>query len=322
MSIKKVLAYIKSKNNFLITTHTNLEGDALGSVLSLYKLLRLLNKKAFIVIADKIPEEYLFLSDIEKIKKFDKNLKRVKFDCFIVLDCSDLRRTGEVYKINSPPKTILNIDHHISNERFGEINWVEPAASSTCEMIYKLYKKLNIPLDKDIALLLYVGILTDTGSFHYPNTRAFTHLAVSELLKYNLDTYKIYKEIYENIPLEDARLLSKILSGFKETLGAKVIWFQIRQSILNKNKISSDLTEHILSFGRAIKGVEVVVLFKENQGRKNEIRVNLRSQGKIDVNRIAAFFGGGGHRTASGCTIKGKIEEVTRKVLDKIKESF
>jgi len=322
MSIKKVLAYIKSKNNFLITTHTNLEGDALGSVLSLYKLLRLLNKKAFIVIADKIPEEYFFLSDIEKIKKFDKNLKRVKFDCFIVLDCSDLRRTGEVYKINSPPKTILNIDHHISNERFGEINWVEPAASSTCEMIYKLYKKLNIPLDKDIALLLYVGILTDTGSFHYPNTRAFTHLAVSELLKYNLDTYKIYKEIYENIPLEDARLLSKILSGFKETLGAKVIWFQIRQSILNKNKISSDLTEHILSFGRVIKGVEVVVLFKENQGRKNEIRVNLRSQGKIDVNRIAAFFGGGGHRTASGCTIKGKIEEVTRKVLDKIKESF
>jgi phosphoesterase RecJ-like protein len=300
-----------------------LEGDALGSELAFYGLLKKLGKHATIVNEDALPYGYDFLPGKENIKKFKNNLKKqLNFDCFVALDCSDLRRTGEVYRINTDAKPILNIDHHLSNQWFGDVNWVEPHASSCSEMIYKLYKKVRLPLDRDTAILLYVGILTDTGSFHYPNTTSFTHKAVSELLKYNLDIHQIYKNIYENIPFSDMKLLSKILPQIKRCVSGKIAWFQIGEGVLKNKKLSFDLTEHILGFARAIKDVEVVALFKENLGVKDQIRVNLRSQAKVDVNKIASFFGGGGHRTASGATVHGKIDQVRRKVLAKIRESL
>jgi phosphoesterase RecJ-like protein len=240
----------------------------------------------------------------------------------VVLDCSYLSRTGEVYRLNSQQKPVLNIDHHISNAKFGDINWVEPATSSCSEMIYKLYKAMRIPLERDTAVLLYTGILTDTGSFRYSNTTSFTHRIVSELLKFNLDISQIYKNVYENIPFEDMQLLAKILPTIRREASGKLVWFQIKKNLLRNKKLSFDLSEHILSFGRAIKDAQVVVLFKENLGVRNEIRVNFRSQGKVDVNRIAQSFGGGGHKTASGATIYGEIEQVRRRVLAKIKQAF
>jgi len=320
--LKKVVACIKRYKNFLITSHTNLEGDALGSELAFYRMLKKLGKGAVIINEDDLPYGYGFLPGKNSIKKFKKGMKKARFDCFVTLDCSDLKRTGEVYRMNIDNKPVLNIDHHISNGRFGDINWVEPHASSCSEMIYKLYKKLRLPLDRDTALLLYVGILTDTGSFHYPNTASFTHKAVSELLRYNLDIPQIYKNIYENVPLEDIKLLSRILPHMRISAGGKLAWFQIKRNMLKKGRLSFDLTENLLGFVRTIKDVEVAVLFKENLGVKDEIRVNLRSQGKIDVNKIASFFGGGGHKTASGATVRGKIDQVRRKVLAKIEEAL
>ncbi len=322
MSLKKVVASLRKNKSFLITTHTNMEGDALGSELAFYGILKKLGKKATIVNEDALPYGYEFLPNTDKIIKYKDNLKEIKFDCFVALDCSDLSRTGEVYRLNSEQKPVLNIDHHISNQKFGDINWVEPRASSCSEMIYKLYKALRLPLDRDAAILLYTGILTDTGSFRYSNVASFTHKAISELLKFNLDIPKIYKSVYEDIPFEDMKLLAKILPAMKRDAGVRIIWFQIKHNMLRNKKLSFDLSEHILTFGRAIKGVEVVALFKENLGVENEIRVNFRSQGKVDVNKIASFFGGGGHKTASGATVKGNIDQVRRKVLAKIKENL
>lgn len=331
MSLKKVVAHIKNNKYFLITTHTNLEGDALGSELAFYRLLRKLGKYATIMNEDNVPYGYDFLPGINKVEKFrgkifDKvrknRLKDIRFDCLIILDCSDLARCGRVSKINIDNRPIVNIDHHISNDKFGNINWIEPAASSCSEMIYKLYKRMRIPLDRYAALLLYVGMITDTGSFRYSNTNSLTHKAASELLKYNLDIVQIYKRIYENIPFEDMKLLTKILPNMKQSAKGKIIWFQIKKNMLKNKKLSFDLSEHILSFGRAIKDAEVAVLFKENLGIKDEIRVNFRSQGKVDVNKIARFFGGGGHKTASGATIHGQIDAVRKKVLAKIRDNL
>jgi len=322
VGLKKVVEYIKRNKNFLITTHINMEGDAAGSELAFYRLLKAMGKRATIINDDNLSYEYSFLPGINQIKKFKKNLKNIKFDCFVILDCSDLERCGQIYKINTANKPVLNIDHHISNQRFGDVNWVEPHSSSVSEMIYQLYKKLDLPLNREIAMLLYVGILTDTGSFRYPNTTSVTHKIVSQLLRYNLDIAQIYKNVYENIPFQDMKLLSKILPTISRDANGKIAWFQIQRRILKNKKISFDLTEHILHFARAIKDAEVAVLFKENLGKKNEVRVNLRSQGKVDVNRIASFFGGGGHKTASGATVKGKIEDVRKKVLAKIRESL
>lgn len=322
MSLKKVVDCVKKHKNFLITSHTNLEGDAFGSELAFFNLVRKLGKAATVINEDNLPYGYDFLPQKNKLIKYKDNLKGIEFDCFVALDCSDLSRTGEVYRLNSEKKTILNIDHHISNRKFGNINWVEPHASSCSEMIYKLYNALRVPLDKDTAIFLYTGILADTGSFRYSNVSSFTHRAVSELLKFNLDVPRIYKSVYENIPFEDMKLLGKILPGMRRDVKGRIVWFQVKQNILRNKKLSFDLSEHILSFGRAVKDAQVVVLFKENLGVKNEIRVNLRSQGKVDVNMIAQLFGGGGHKTASGATIHGKIDDVRRRVLAKIKENL
>lgn len=323
MSLERVIACIKRNKRFLITSHTNLEGDALGSELAFYRLLKKLGKTATIINEDSLPYGYDFLPHKFNIKKFKENLKKqIRFDCLVVLDCSDLSRTGQVYKINTRAKPILNIDHHISNERFGDINWVEPDTSGCCEMIYKLYKKLNLSLDRKTALFLYAGILTDTGSFRYSNTTSFTHKVVAELLKYNLNVVEIYKNIYENIPFKDVKLLVRILPNIRLVEKGRIAWFQIKRNMLRNKKLSFDLTEALLGFARSIKDIEVAVLFKENLGVKDEIRVNLRSQGRIDVNKIAAYFGGGGHRTASAATVKGKIEQVRRKVLAKIQETL
>lgn len=321
MSINKAITCIKDNSSFLITTHTSPEGDALGSELAFYLLLKKLGKKAMIVNADAVPINYAFLPQVEKIKS-RKNSEGFKFDCFAILDCSDMKRCGEVSRVDLAGKTVLNIDHHISNEKFGGVNWVEPYASSASEMVYKLYKKMRVPFDKDAALCIYVGIATDTGYFRYVNTNAVSHQAAAEFLKFGLDIRQIYKNIYENIPFEDMRLLSRILLNINRSADGKVIWFQVERQMLKAKNLSFDLTDEILSFARAIKDVEVAALFRENLGAKDEVRVNFRSQGKVDVNKIAQCFGGGGHKTASGVTVKGKIDDIRRKVLAKIKEAI
>lgn len=322
MDLKKLAAALKRNKKFLITAHVNPEGDAIGSQLAFLSLLKKLGKSAIIVNEDAVPYEYGFLPGKDNIVRFKDKPRRLGFDAMIVLDCSDLKRAGEVYRLNTDKKLVINIDHHISNQRFGDLNWVEPGSSSTSEMVYKLYKELRVPLDRNSAICLYTGIMTDTGSFRYTNTTSFTHQAVSELLKFDVDAPGIYKNIYANVPYADMKLLSRILTGMKREAQGRLIWFQIRRSLLRGKKISFDLADHVLSFGRAVKDAEVVVLFKENLGAAKEVRVNFRSQGRYDVNRIAKYFGGGGHKTASGATICGALEPVRKKVLARIREGL
>ncbi len=323
MSLKKIIAQIKASNNFLITTHVNSEGDALGSELALYRLIKALKKNAVMVNEDSLLYGYDFLPDAGKIIKYKSNLKGIEFDCVVTVDCSDLKRTGEVHKINAESKPVINIDHHISNAGFGDLNWIQPQASSCCEMIYEVYKKLKVRLDKETALLLYVGISTDTGSFRYSNTTSRTHKIAAELLRYDIDVARVYNKVHGNLPYQDMEMVAKILNDMKRQHQGKIIWFQVKANLLKKYEpIHADLTDSVMNFGRAIKDAEVVALFKENLGVKNEVRVNFRSLGKVDVNVIAGYFGGGGHKTASGCTIHGDIDNIRRKVLKKIDENM
>ncbi|MFH1398156.1 MAG: bifunctional oligoribonuclease/PAP phosphatase NrnA [Candidatus Omnitrophota bacterium] len=323
MSLKKVSEVIRNNKSFLITSHTNLEGDALGSELAFYKLLRAKGKKAVIVNEDSLPYGYDFLPGNKVIRKLSHNLKNIKFDVFVVLDCSDLKRPGEVYKLNTANKPVLNIDHHISNSKFGDINWVDPKSSCCCEMIYRIYKELEVAIDKDSALCIYVGLATDTGHFRYTNTTSATHEIVSDLLKYKVDVSRIYRHLYGDVPFSDMQLVSEVLKSMSRESDGRLIYFEMTKAMLKEHKkIVIDLGDYILSFGRAIKEAEVVVLFKENLSKDNQIRVNFRSHGKVNVNEIAKAFGGGGHFTASGCTIKGSLDSVKNRVLNKIKETL
>lgn len=324
MNPKEIIAQIKKRDNFLITSHVNPEGDAIGSELSFYRLTKALGKNAVIVNEDAASYNYGFLPGVSHILRYKDVLKiRVEFDCLAVLDCSDLKRTGEVYKLNTADKPVFNIDHHISNTDFGSFNWVDAKASSCSEMIYRLYRQAGVSLDNESALALYAGILTDTGSFRYSNTTGTTHKIVAELLKHDIDVASIYSKVYGNQPFSDMRLVARILSDMRSSRDGKLIWFEIKSGILKRHKtICVDLTDWLLNFARAIKGVEAAVLFREELGTKREVRVNLRSQGKIDVNGIARFFGGGGHRTASGATIQGGFDKIKNDVLKKLREGI
>jgi len=322
LSLKKVVAEIKKHKSFLITAHTNLEGDALGSELAFYFLVKSLGKDAMVVNEDETPAEYQFLPGTNIIKRYRSNMKNLDFDCFVAVDCSDPQRTGEVYRLNKEQKPVINVDHHISNKYFGDTNWVDPHASSASEMVFELYKKMGVKFSDESALCLYVGIMMDTGSFRYSNTTSTTHRAVSELLKHKINVVEVYKYLHENIPYQDMRLLAKLLPTFKRTAGGKIIWCQIKHNLLKNKRLAFDLTDSLLTYARAIKDMEVCVLLKENLGVHNEVRINLRSQGKVDVNKIAASFGGGGHKTAAGATIQGNINSIRRKVLAKIKENL
>jgi phosphoesterase RecJ-like protein len=189
-------------------------------------------------------------------------------------------------------------------------------------MVYKLYKELGVVIDKPVAICLYVGISTDTGSFRYSNTTSLTHKIAAELLKCGLDVPFIYRNIYENVPYQDMKLLADILPGMRRGAGGKVVWFTIHKNLLKNRLLCFDLSEHLLSYGRAIKDAQVVVLFKENLGSNDEVRVNFRSQGKVDVNKIASCFGGGGHRAASGATVHGDLDDIRKKVLARIRKAL
>jgi bifunctional oligoribonuclease and PAP phosphatase NrnA len=316
VSIQTICRSIKKYNNFLIVAHTNPEGDALGSQLGFYNLVKKLGKQATILSDDELPYGYDFLPGLQYIKRLDKQSRRIKFDCLAVLDCADLKRTGGVYKLkqNQP---VLNIDHHISNQNFGDENWVDPQASSCSEMIYRLYKKMRLSFDRNCALVLYTGIMTDTGSFHYSTTSSATFSAASELLKFGVKPAQVYRYAYENIPPQEIKPLFNILSGVKFFAQGRIAVFEITGRPNVKNQ-AFDLADQVLNFGRLIKGVEVVALFKENLGKKLQVRVNLRSQGRVDVNKVAAFLGGGGHKRAAGCTVSGSVPSVKRKVIAQI----
>lgn len=322
MSLNEVCRNIKKYNNFLITAHTSPEGDALGSVLGFYNIVKRLGKQATIIIDDRLPYGYDFLPGIKSIRHLGKKLESIKFDCLVVLDCADLKRTGRVYKLNKNRQLILNIDHHVSNKIFGDVNWVDAQASSCSEMIYRLHKRLHLEIDKNTALVLYTGLMTDTGSFRYSNTASSTFSAAAELMKFGINVAQIYRYTYENITSQEAKLLLKFLSKIRFFGQRKIATFQIDSKLYKGKRVGLDLADQVLSFGRAIKGVQVVVLFKHNLGLKSQVRVNLRSQGKVDVNKVAAFFGGGGHKTAAGCTVLGSFSVVRRKIIAKINQQL
>lgn len=310
---KKLLAEIRKKRNkvFLLSAHIHLEGDALGSELALASLLRRLGKKVFVYNEDTPPAEYLFLPGVDSVLTDDPD---VDYDVAMIVDCSDLSRTGKVHKAVGPEKLIINIDHHVSNNRFGHINWIEPRASSACEMIYDLFKALRMKINRAEAILLYTGIMTDTGAFKFANTTSKTHQAAADLLKNNLDIYQIHRRIYETMSFETVKSYGKILRSLRRDESGKVAWLEISYALLRKDPVLAQQTDSIIHFARCIEGVEVALLFKEIQ--REEIRVNLRSTGRADVNAIAQSFGGGGHKMSSGATLKGSLREVVVKLVE------
>lgn len=315
---------IRKYKTFLITAHVNLEGDSLGSQLAMKEFLTRMGKDAFIVDNDNVPEHYKFLPGADEVRNVQDRIR--DFDAAVVLDCPTLQRVGRVKEvIEKRAKAIINIDHHISNEEFGDVNWVEPNASSAGEMVYRLFKETGVLLTKESALSLYIAILTDTGSFNYENTSSVTHEIAGELLGYGLDPAVVSESVYERRSIEDLKLLGLVLATVKLNKEGTLAYMEVTREMLKQTGADISKSEGLINYARSLDKVKVAVLFKEDAGDDNRINISFRSKGDgdaVDVNKVASFFGGGGHMRASGCFIEGTLKQAERKVLAKIEEAL
>lgn len=317
MSVRTVKAAIKKFNKFFITSHINPEGDAIGSQVAMARLLKKLGKESVMLDDSPVPGVLRFMKGSEDIlKEMPHNFN---FQAMIILDSPDLARIGRVKEFIKKDSVIINIDHHISNVNFGKYNWVEPGFSSAGEMVYDLFKAFKAKIDLDDAIALYAAIMTDTGSFRYSNTVSKTHRIAAELVDIGVKPYEMHTKIYETSSIQDTNLLGESLQTMKLTDDGKVAWLWVTKDMLKKTKASLEGTEGIINFARSIDGVDIAILFRET-GTDDRVKVSFRSKGKADVNKLAGVFGGGGHPTASGCTVFGKPEDVQKKVIDAAKE--
>lgn len=324
--LTRAIDVIRKNKAFLITTHVNPEADAIGSELAFARLLSKLNKEAHIVNESKIPEECKFLPEIGSINilqhssgKSDGERGR-RIDCMVFLDCSEQSRAGRTGELLNPEKDSLNIDHHISNTAFARVNWVVPDASSACEMVYRLYRELKIEIDSPAALMLYSGMMVDTGSFRYSNASAKTYRIAASLIEKGVSPRFVYNRLFENSKFADIKLLSEVLSTIRHDARGMIAWADVPRRLLKSGLASIDLAESALSIMRSIAGVELAIIFKEVKDQRGKLRINFRSQSKFDCNCLAREFGGGGHKNASGATVSGDLSEIKEKVIRQAKK--
>ena len=312
--MKKIIQTIQKNKTFLLAAHVNPDPDAIGSELALMYYLKSIGKKVIVLHEEKIAERFSFLPGYRSARVVPAS-KKVNYDVAIVLDCGDLNRIGPVKDVLVEGKPLINIDHHVTNTRFGTINYVDSKASATAEILFDLFQAAKAKLTKNMALNLYAGIMTDTGSFRFENTTAQTHQIVGELLKQGVSPTKVYSQIYETVPLGDLQNFTKLVSGFK-TVKSKVVYVELTKKIMNKFSPQFDLRDAIFKFLRSAQGVEVFVIFTEI--KKDVTRINFRSAGKVDVAQIASLFKGGGHKNASGGQIKKSMKVAKQLVLKEI----
>lgn len=313
---KKVLDVIARHERFLISAHVNPDPDALCSEMAMALFLKALGKKVTIVNEAAVPERFQFLPGIKIVKSWQEG-KRLAYDCAVILDCGDVKRIGKVGTYLQANRPLINIDHHVTNTNFGDVNCVMTTCSSTCETLYELFKRSKCALSKNMSLHLYAGIMTDTGSFRYENTTARTHAIAAELLKYKFSPLKVYHKLYEMMPLSDVEAFTKMVNRFEPLYKGKVISVMLSKKLMAKFSKDFDLRDTMFKFLRCIQGVEVVVIFTEAE--KKMTRVNFRSIEKVDVAAVANHFGGGGHVRASGCQVNQDMKSTREVVLKTLK---
>lgn len=315
---EKVIELIKKNSSFLITSHINPEGDALGSELALALTLEKIGKSVKIWNRDPVPEIYKFLPYSEKIYH-GENINR-RYDVLILVDCGNMDRTGWVDKNNLPANSVFVIDHHLTESPLKDNGWIEPDASSTGEMIYNLVSSLGIEIDLDIAVNIYTAIMTDTGSFRYSSTTPDAFRIAGILVEKGVNPSKINREIYESFPFRKIRLLGYALRTVGKNQDGRVAWMTINKRMFKLANARAEDTEEFVNNLRSVKGVEVAILFRQ-KGLK-AFKVSFRSRGKVDVAKIAEVFGGGGHRNAAGCELKGNLTEIKKKVVKMVEREI
>jgi phosphoesterase RecJ-like protein len=299
--LERVGAELRARDRFLLTAHEGPDGDALGSLLGLHNVLTQLGKDSVMFMAAKefpLPIEYRFLP-LEEV--FHEPPADMADRTVIFLDCGNIDRMP-VEWLTAGGNDVINIDHHHDNTCFGDINLVEVDASCTAEIVYDLASLLGAKITPEIASALYVGLITDTGKFMYENTNAHTHRVAADLIEAGVDVDDTYRRLYENVPLEKLRLVSRALDGITSHCDGRLAISYITTADYEATGASEEMTEGLIDHLRSIDGVKVAAVIRDlgNRGRAAR-KVSLRSSaGDVDVSAIARVNGGGGHKRAAG----------------------
>jgi len=316
--MNEAVLMINNSSDIALIAHVMPDGDTLGSCVALKQALEIIGKKVDIYCEDPVPHTYSFLERIQKIKMPPEPIKQ--YELVIAVDCSDKERLGYTCNLlfDKAAKTI-NIDHHVSNTEYADINIVDSKAAATGELIYELIIELGVKPEKTIAEALYTAISTDTGSFCYSNTTSRTHYIIAKLLEYGVEVDKLSTILFKQHSIAWTRLLGKALETLELYLDGKVALIYISKEMIDKVGANEGDTSGIINYAKDIEGVELAIMLKEE---KDSVKVGLRSQYLIDVSQIARQFGGGGHIRAAGCKIETSLEEARNIILKAVKEAF
>jgi phosphoesterase RecJ-like protein len=316
----EVKEIIRGAERFVLVTHVNPDGDGIGSQIALHRHLVSLGKTSRIINGHPPPANYRFLHDDGEVEVYDADRHGgviAAADAIFVLDISNWDRLGACGPaVRESRARKICIDHHVSNNRFADVNVIDRTASSTGEMIYRLIEGSGDGLTPDIALPLYVSIITDTGSFRFSNTNSRVHRIAAHLVDLGVNPRHTYEKIYETSSIGRLRLLGLALSELRMAASDRLVWVKITREMLDRTGTRPQDCEGFVDYLRLLKDVEVCLLLIEvGEGR---LKVSLRSRGAVDVNRLAAEFGGGGHRHAAGALLQGSVEALERSLLQSV----
>lgn len=308
---------LKKHHRFLLSCHVTPEGDAIGSIYAMESLLRRLGKKTIVVSEDPFPKR-LYCLNPKRWNQID-GVKPQKYDALVTADCPTLGRIGRVQDLINPETVIFNIDHHVSNEYFGDYNYVIPNAAASGEVVYDIFKHMKVPITKEDAANLYIALSTDTGSFKYGNTTVRSHQIAAELIKKGIDIEKINEDTYATYSLNKINLYSRLLSRVKTADNGSLAWAVMKKEDIEQSGATYEDAEGFIDFLKYIREVKISFFMIE---MSNAVRVSFRSKDPYDVNGVATYFKGGGHKKASGCMIHLPVEEAEKMVLARIKKEF
>jgi phosphoesterase RecJ-like protein len=312
--LSQVVELIENKDRFAITSHIRPDGDSLGSSLGLFWLLRALDKDVEVIMRDPAPHSYQKLPGADTVRvtpAVDRD-----YDGVFVIECSDIDRPG---LIDLEKQFVVNIDHHSTTELFGTVNWIDSTASAVGEMIYNLCKATGVRVTKEIAECVYTALLTDTGSFHYSNTTERTFKIASELVRTGVRPAKSAEAIFGSYQWAKIELLSQVLATARRDESGHVAWMRQTMEMQERTSASDEDADGFVNYPLAVGEVEATALFKECS--PGVYRTSLRSKGDVNVAKIAELFGGGGHRNAAGCTLRGDWDEIEQKVVPLLRDA-
>ncbi len=314
----QILNFIKERDDFIITTHLSADGDAYGAALAMAFLLDKLGKTYEIVFHDQEKQEkYKYMWGWEKILHFSRNWPKV-YSSGIVVDVPSKTRIGDPAELLPQPESCVKIDHHPVEENFSNYNLVETAASSTCQLIYEIILKSGIPFNYDVANLLLSGIMYDTGRFSFSNTNKRDFEIAAHLLSFDVNPNIVASHLFFNNDFDSMKTIGYGLANMKSPLNGKVCLIYLPLDIM---QLADQLDiEELANYSLAVEGVEVGLFIR--QPEPDFIKVSFRSKGLVDVNKVARFFGGGGHIHAAGCRVRGKSEEIIQQIIEKIDDQL